>query len=536
MTSYDYIIVGGGSAGCVAASRLVVEFGASVLLIEAGCRDRHPFIKMPAAFVKLLDANKNITVHKSVPQNQLDNREHFIPQAKVLGGGSSVNGMVYMRGRPEDYDEWGATTGSNAWNYDVMLTYFRKQEDNNRFFNHAHGSGGDLKVSDVRHTSEISRIFIKTLQGMGIAYNPDFNSGDQRGVGFMQTTIDSQGRRSSAVTAFLSKVLKNPKLTIATKSLVTALEFVGNKVTGVRYSKAGNEKIAYAQEVILAAGAYQSPKLLMLSGIGPASALKSHGINVKVDLQGVGQNLQDHHEVPVIAEVEDGYGYHNQDRSWRQIVNGLEYLVFGSGPVNSIGCDSCAYINPDQEIGKETTLPSLQFYCIPAVYTDRDVSRPWNVPGVTLHSCLARPLARGSVTLRSANPADLPLVNPNYLGHPEDMRISIAGLRFARRVFEEQPMSDIYKRELLPGKDITSDAELAAHCRRTVKTNYHPVGTCRMGRVDDDKAVLTPDLKVKGVEGLRIIDASVFPNLVCGNTNAPVMATADRAVDLIMGT
>lgn len=535
--TFDYIIVGGGSAGCVTAARLVADFGARVLLLEAGGRDNHPLMKMPAAFVKLLDGGRYVTRHETTVQDQLGGRRHIIPQAKVLGGGSTVNGMVYMRGRPSDYDEWAAVTGENTgWGYREILPHFRKQEDNNRFFNDAHGHGGPLKVSDVRYTCDTSRIFVKSLQGMGFPYNPDFNSGEQRGVGWMQTTINN-GKRSNATAAFLSSVEGDKRLVVRTNAKVMGLIFEGSRAVGVEYEGSSGKATAYASaEIIMASGAYVTPKLLMLSGIGPAEQLRQHGINVRVDSPGVGNNLQDHHEVPLISQALPGFGYHHDDTGLKMLFNGLQYLLFGTGPVNSIGCDVCAYVDPERapndQAGRE---PTLQFYCIPAVYLDRDVAPLPDVPGVTLHSCLARPKARGSVQLRSADPKDLPLVNPNYLGHADDMRISVAGLRFAREVFKAAPMSEIVTRELLPGPDVTSDEALAAHCRRTVKTNYHPVGTCRMGRADDPMAVLTPDLKVKGVDGLRVFDASFFPNLVCGNTNAPVMAAADRAVDIMMG-
>jgi choline dehydrogenase len=452
----------------------------------------------------------------------------------VLGGGSTVNGMVYMRGRPSDYDEWNAAVGG-GWGYADILPHFRRQEDNDRFFNEAHGTGGPLKVSDLRHTCDISRFFVKTLQGMGVPYNPDFNSGQQRGVGFMQTTIDRAGRRCSVTTAFLSQAMGDRRLTVASETTVTRVLFEAGRAVGVEIAGRSGRSSAFADaEVILAAGTYVTPKLLMLSGIGPADHLREHGIDVRVDAPGVGANLQDHHEVPVISRALPGFGYFRQDRGVPMLVNGLQYLLFRSGPVNSIGCDVCAFINPDRPAQDQAVEPSLQFYCIPAVYLDRDVEVLPETPGVTLHSCLVRPKTRGTVRLRSADPLALPLVDPNYLGHPDDLRLSIAGLRFARRVFGSAPLRDIVVGEILPGPEVMTDEALAAHCRRTVKTNYHPVGTCRMGRPDDVAAVLTPDLRVKGVAGLRVFDASLFPNLVCGNTNAPVMAAADRAVAIMM--
>jgi choline dehydrogenase len=298
---------------------------------------------------------------------------------------------------------------------------------------------------------------------------------------------------------------------------------------GVAYARNGQNRIARCDgEVLVAAGSYNSPKLLMLSGIGPEAQLKQHGIKVSVNLPGVGENLQDHHEVPVVSATNGHFGYDGEDKGFRALKNGLQYVLFGTGPVSSVGVEACAYVDPAG--GKR---PTLKMYCVPSVYLDADVKGTKPKDGVTLNACLLRPKSRGTVKLRSANPADKPVVDNNYLAEPEDLDLEIEGLRFAREILKQKPLSSRITVEVLPGKDVTSKADLAEHCRRTVKTNWHPVGTCRMGKPKDKMAVLDSELRVIGVEGLRVIDASAMPFIPSGNTNAPTMALASRAVDLL---
>lgn len=534
MQDYDYIIVGGGASGCVTAARLVADFGARVLLLEAGPRNNHPLLKMPAGFVKMLKGSKYLTFHQSTPQPQLGGRVHEVPQGHVLGGGSTVNAMVYMRGRPSDYARWDAAldSGNNGigWGWDEILPYFTRQEANQSLAGPAHGTEGPLAVSNPRHVAEISDIFVKTLQEMGLPLRSDFNGGQQFGVGYMQVTIGG-AKRCGAVEAFLEPLIGNPGLTVKTGVTVQRVLIEGGRARGVAYSRAGRTFEARADaEVILTAGAFGTPKLLMLSGIGPAAHLADHGISVLADLPGVGENLMDHHEVPIVASTRGKVGYYGMDRGWPMIQAGLQYLMFKTGPVSTNGCEACAFINPLEPEAD----PALQFYCVPTVYLDRDVMGVAPSDGVTLNSCLLQPRARGTVRLASGNPDDLPLINPNYLGHEDDIRHEIAGLRFAREVLAANPIARHIEAEIFPGPSVRSDAELLEHCRRTVKTNYHPCGTARMGKEDDPMAVLTPDLKVKGIGGLRVFDVSMMPNIVSGNTNAPAMAVADRGVDIMM--
>jgi len=490
---------------------------------------------MPAGFIKMLSGSKYLSFQETTPQPQLDGRVHEVPQGHVLGGGSTVNAMVYMRGRPSDYARWNEAAGGAGtnigWDWEDIIPHFVKQENNQSFGGEFHGVDGPLSVSNGANVCEMTDIFVKSMQQMGHPYRPDFNAGQQAGVGYMQVTT-ANGRRCGAVEAFLQPAMSDKNLTIMTNVTVSRILLSKGRAEGVEFSHGGAVQTAHADaEVIVTAGAFGTPKLLMLSGIGPAAHLKERCIRVQSDLAGVGENLMDHHEVPIVAATNGRYGYFGEDRGLRMIRNGLQYLMFGNGPVSTNGCEACAFINPLAP-GKE---PTLQFYCVPTVYLDRDVMGVEPTDGLTLNSCLLRPKARGNLRLKSSNPTDAPLVNSNYLGHEDDIRQEIAGLRFAREVLASSPMAKHIKGEIFPGTSCVTDDDLRGHCKRTVKTNYHPCGTCRMGTADDPLAVLTPDLKVKGIEGLRVFDVSMMPNIVSGNTNAPAMAVADRGVDIMMG-
>jgi choline dehydrogenase len=531
--NYDYIIVGGGSSGCVTATRLVRELGARVLLLEAGGRATSPIMSMPAGYMKYLSRDTYLTLHKMEPQGQIDNRQIIVPQARVLGGGSSVNAMVYMRGQPADYDRWVSSYGVEGWGYADILPHFKAMEGNDHLNDAAHGIEGPLQVSSPFHLAPMTNAFVSTLQGMGEVFNPDFNSGRQRGVGFMQSTIGSNRRRCSAVDAYLKQVLADARLTLLTDATASRVRIESGRAVGVEYTYKGESRTAFADAgVVLAAGTYITPKLLMLSGIGEADTLAAHGIKTVVDLPGVGQNLQDHCEVPVVAASNGRYGYFGQDRGWNMIRNGLQYLMFKSGPVSTIGVEACVFTNPDSA----TDDASLQIYCVPTVYLDRDVTAVKPCDGVTLTVCLLRPRSRGTVRLASADPLARPLIDGGFLRDPEDVRLMIAGLRYAREILEHSPMRKKIAREILPGPTATLDTSLHDHCKQTVKTNYHPVGTARMGHENDPLAVVDSKLRVRGIEGLRVFDCSVMPAIVSGNTNAPAMAIAHRASQWLINT
>lgn len=535
MSNYDYIIVGGGSSGCIVAARLVGEQGARVLLLEAGSDRYDPLLKMPAGYMKFLASDAYLTMYQTEPQPQLDGRGVIVPQAKVLGGGSTVNAMVYMRGHEQDYADWNTAIGGSGidWSFSSLLPHFMAIEDNDHLGTPFHGVGGPMKVSHLGHFSPLSRAYVKTMQGLGIPYTSDFNSGNPFGVGFMQHTIDwTTRKRCSVVDAFIIPLQNHPNLTIETNASVREVLFTGDKAIGVAYQHQGKEKMAEASsEVILAAGAYQTPKLLMLSGIGPEAELNRHNIRLRHALPGVGRNLQDHYEVPVVATTNGAFGYYRQDKGWPMVKAGLQYLLFKSGPVTTTGVETCAFFNPTDL----RATPTIQMFCVPTIYLDRDVMGTDPGHGVTVNALLLRPKATGSVTLRNRDPDALPKVDTQIFGHPDDLATTLSGLHFARKVLAADPLRSMVAEEIFPGFNITAEEELAAHCRRMVKTGYHPVGTCRMGRDDDPMAVLYADLRVRGVQNLRIVDASMMPNIISGNTNAIAMAVAHRAADLIMG-
>jgi choline dehydrogenase len=529
---YDYIIVGGGSAGCVAAWALVKEKSARVLMLERGPARASLLsrflLPMPAAWMKGISGNAIVEMHEPLAQIHLNGRKPKVGQANILGGGTAVNAMVYTRGQHQDYDNWDKFLGGKSgWSFNEMLPHFKSMECNHSFNDEFHGNGGPLHVSDTGAKCQITEDFVLAAQGAGIPFNPDFNGSSQRGVGTMQYTTRNK-RRLNGVETFLAQIKNDPNFTVKTNCMVSRLIVENNRCAGVVVIEAGREIEIRCNTVLMAAGSYNTPKILLLSGIGPADHLKQHGIAPKVNLPGVGENLQDHHEVPVVAATNGHYGYYGEDRGLRALKNGIQYLLFKNGPVASTGVEACAYVDPEGSMR-----PAIKIYCVPSVYLDADVKNIKPQDGVTLNACLLRPKSRGTVRLRSGNALDKPVVDNNYLAEPDDLRMEIAGLRFAREILQQQPLKNRIAHEMLPGANVMDDAGLAEHCRRTVKTNWHPVGTCRMGPAKDKMTVLDSQLRVRGIEGLRVIDASAMPFIPSGNTNAPTMALASRAIALL---
>jgi choline dehydrogenase len=530
---FDFVICGGGSAASVAAMRLVRDFGYRVLILERGGSNTNSVMAMPAGYMKYLGRDDFLEMHKTVPQPQLGGRGPIVPVAKTLGGGSAVNAMVYMRGQKEDYDGWAAHLGSNhQWSYEDMLPHFRGLEANARFNNRYHGTGGNLRVSEPGYLSDTTEDYLLAAQALGHPFNPDFNGESQHGVGIMQHTYglwDGRKRRSDAKRAYLDPLGHDRRLTIVTRARVDRIIVENGRAVGVSYTVEGEpHEVRPAREVLVAAGTYNSAKLLMLSGLGPADHLRDFQIPVVADLPGVGQNLQDHHEVPVIASARGRYGYFGQDRGWNMLRNGLQYLLFGTGPVTTTGIEACLFYDPDGG-----PRPTIQLYCVPTVYLDRDLSSAEPTYGVTLTSCLLRPKARGWVKLRSADPDAQPLVNCNFFGDPDDLRLTLASMRYARRLLDTEPFRSKLREEILPGAALQSDEELTRFAGQTVKTNYHPSGSCRMGPDGDPLSVVDGGLRVHGVEGLRVIDCSIIPLIPSGNTNAPAMAIGSKAAELV---
>lgn len=532
---FDYIVVGGGSSGSVAAARLVTDGGHKVLLLEAGHSHRHPLLDMPPGIFKMINGSKFMRYHTTVPQEHLDGRQHDIPQGHVLGGGSSVNAQVYIRGRPSDYDAWNELLRGNNdgadWSWPAVLHHFRRMEGNDRLHDERHGSDGPLLVSDPGYVDDVSRWFIQSVQALGEPYNHDFNGPSQRGVGLYQF-MNRRGRRCSAAYAFLAPLERDPRLTVRLRAEVERIDIENGAAVGVTYRDAsGDTHVARARgEVIVAAGALVTPKLLMLSGIGAPDRLAEHGIPVTAALPGVGENLIDHPELPIIATLKGKHGYHRQGTGWRMILNGLQFRLFGSGRILSAGVEAGAFVNPQDPEAE----PTIQAFCVPIVYLDRDtLTLVENTYGVTVTTVVVKPKSRGFVRLRSGRPSDMPLVSPRLLSHPDDMAAMIAGQRFFLRAFHEGPLGARVDRVAIPASD--TDEALTAHAKRFVKTNYHPAGTCRMGADGDEMAVLDARMRVRGVANLRVCDMSAVPDINAGNTNAPAMMLGDRCADFILG-
>jgi len=533
---FDYVVVGGGSSGCVAAAQLVTKGDHRVLVLEAGHSHHHPLLDMPPGIFKMINGSKYMRYHTTVPQDHLGGRAHDIPQGNVLGGGSSVNAQVYIRGRASDYDEWDQILRGNNdgadWSWQAVLQHFRGMEGNNRLNNDVHGASGPLLVSDPGHIDQLSRWFVQTVQAMGEPFSADFNGPTQRGVGFYQF-MNRNGKRSSAAYAFIEPLKDDKRLTVRLNAEVSRILFENGAAVGVAYRKDGVEHVVHARrEVIVSSGALVSPKLLMLSGIGPAAHLAEHGIECLVDLPGVGANLIDHPEVPITSTTNGRYGYFGQGNGWRMLKNGLQFKLFGSGPITTAGVEAGAFINP---LDRDAP-PTIQAFCVPIVYLDRDTRQSMkDTFGMTITTVVVKPKSRGFVKLRSADPAAMPLVSPNLLKDEDDMRQMMAGQRFFLEAFRTAPLAERIDRVALPAMADPDDEALRSHCQRFVKTNYHPAGTCRMGADGDPMAVLDSRMRVRGVERLRVCDMSAVPNINAGNTNAPAMMLGDRCADFILG-
>ena len=526
--SFDYVIAGGGAAGCVLAARLSAG-NAKVLLIEAGPPDNHPFIHMPAGFTKLSGPRVNWG-YRTVPQKHLNNRDMWYPQGRTLGGGSSINAMIYTRGHKTDYDRWAAA-GATGWGYEDLLPYFRKAESNSRFSNRYHGADGPLTVSDPISPLKITAAFIKAAQEAGVPYNPDFNGAEQEGVGYHQTTT-RDGRRGSAAVSYLHPARVRKNLTVITRAQVRRILVEPERAVAVEYLRDGSSEVERAnagQEIIVTSGAIGSPKLLMLSGIGPADHLRSLGIPVVADLEGVGQNLQDHLDCYTVYDCNGPHSYYGVDQYVKQAWWGMQYLLFRNGPVTTNIVEAGAFVKADPA----SEIPDTQLHFLPAYVVDHGMMRIRGY-GVCLYTNLLRPKSRGTVRLASADPDQAPLIDPNYLGDPDDLRMAIEGLRFARRVMSSPSMKPFLARERMPGSDKVSDTDLASYIREWAKTDYHPVGACKMGT--DSLAVVDPELRVRGIEGLRVCDSSVMPFEISANTNAPTIMIAEKASDFILAS
>ncbi|MBL8262719.1 MAG: choline dehydrogenase [Xanthomonadaceae bacterium] len=525
---FDYIIIGAGSAGCVLANRLSEDPTVKVLLLEAGPRDWHPFIHMPAGLAKLVNRKGVNWDYNTAAEPHLANRALWWPRGKVLGGSSSINAMCYIRGVPGDYDDWNAM-GATGWHWDNVLPYFRKAEGNSRGADALHGGDGPLAVSDLRYTNPLSQVFIDAARQAGLAQNGDFNGATQEGIGFYQVTQRDGARCSSAV-AYLHPVRARPNLTVHTGAQVGRITFDGRRASGVTYAMGGQGyHQPAAREVLLCGGAINSPQLLMLSGIGPADDLLRLGIPVLQDAPGVGANLQDHLDICTLFKSTQRVTY---DRLSDLKVAFDYYLRGRRGPGSSNIAEAGGFVRsslaPDDR-------PDMQFHFVPAMLDDHGRHR---LPddGYTLHACFLRPRSRGRLSLVSDRAGDKPRLEANYLSDEEgfDLRMMLECAKLSREILNQPAFAPYRGAPLFPSRNDLDDAGLIDFIRAKAESVYHPIGTCRMG--SDNGAVVDPALRVNGVEGLRVVDASVMPKLIGGNTNAPTIMIAERAADLVRGT
>jgi choline dehydrogenase-like flavoprotein len=526
-SEFDYVIVGAGSAGCVLANRLSADGRNSVLLLEAGPRDTNPWIHIPLGYGKLFKEKTVNWMYQTEPEPGLDGRQVFQPRGKVLGGSSSINGLLYVRGQHEDYDRW-RQHGNAGWGYDDVLPYFKKAENQARGADEFHGVGGPLPVSDLGHPDPLSAAFIAAAAETGIPLNPDFNGATQEGAGFFQTT-SRRGRRASTAVAYLRPAKARRNLKVETAALAQRIRFEGRRAAGVEYHKGGAVLTARARkEVLISSGAYNSPQLLQLSGVGPAELLRQHGIDVVHEAPGVGNDLQDHMQVRLVMRCSQPITVNDVVNSpIRKILTGLQYAAFRTGPLTISAGTAGAFFKTSPRLAT----PDIQIHFIP-FSTDRMGEKLHPFSGFTATVCQLRPESRGSLRIKSADPSAPPAIHINYLATETDRAAFIDGIRILRRILAAPALKPFTVEEVYPGPKVTSDEDVLSYCRRTGATVYHPTSTCRMG--NDPLAVVDQRLRVRGLGALRVVDASVMPDLMSGNTNAPTIMIAEKASDMIL--
>jgi len=524
---YDFIIVGAGSAGCVLANRLTESGRHRVLLLEAGPANRHPWLHIPLGYGKLFTDRRFNWCYTTEPQPECHGRNVIAPRGKVLGGSSSINGLIYIRGQAEDFDHW-RQLGNTGWSHDDVLPYFRRAEDNERGTDTHHGAGGPLGVSDVRDEHPLAAAFIEAAVECGYPRNDDFNGAGQEGAGFYQNTMRG-GVRSSTAAAYLKPARGRSNLAVVSEALATRILFEGRRATGVEYLVGEDKRTAHVRaEVIVAGGAFNSPQLLQLSGLGPAELLRSLGIPVIADLPGVGDGLSDHYFARIIQRSREPITLNDAVRNWRQGATAvLNYALFRRGyfamPAISAGCFLRAL--PTAET------PDVQ--CSIALYSAHDIGGTLDpFSGFMITCTLLRPESRGHVRIKSADPRQAPAIHPNYLAARKDRDTLVAGVKVLRRIAQAPALARHIAEEFEPGTECDSDEALLDFIRSRGSTVYHPVSTCRMGQ--DSKAVVDERLRVRGFERLRVIDASIMPTVVSGNTNAATIMISEKGADMVL--
>ncbi|MEX3944527.1 GMC family oxidoreductase [Paraburkholderia sp. BR10937] len=528
---FDYVIVGAGTAGCVLANRLTEDADVSVLLIEAGGKDDYHWIHIPVGYLYCIGNPRTDWLYKTAAEKGLNGRSLSYPRGRVLGGSSSINGMIYMRGQREDYDNWARETGDAGWSWDSVLPVFRRSEDHHGGASEFHGAGGQWRVEKQRLRWQILESFAHAAQEQGIAATDDFNRGDNSGVGYFEVN-QKRGVRWNASKAFLRAAMKRPNLTVVTGALTQRVIFEGKRCVGVEY-RGDVDYVARARcEVILSAGAVNSPQLLELSGIGDAARLAQLGIGVVQDLRGVGENLQDHLQLRMAFRV-NGVRTLNTASAhwWGKLMIGMQYALFQSGPMSMAPSQLGAFAKSDP--GDPTlTRPDLQYHVQP-LSLDRFGEPLHRFNAFTASVCNLRPTSRGSIHAVSADPSQPPAIAPNYLSTDRDLRVAANAIRLTRRIAASGALARYQPHEILPGLAFQTEEQLREAAGNVGTTIFHPVGTCRMGRADDPEAVVDARLRVRGVEGLRVVDASVMPTITSGNTNSPTLMIAERAAEML---
>jgi choline dehydrogenase len=527
MAEFDYVIVGAGSAGCVLANRLSTDGRNSVLLLEAGPKDSNIWIHVPLGYGRLFKEKTVNWMYQTEPEPGLGGRTVFQPRGKVLGGSSSINGLLYVRGQHEDYDRW-RQHGNSGWGYDDVLPYFKKAEDQQRGPDDFHGAGGPLPVSDWRQPDPLSEAFVQAAAQTGIPVNPDFNGASQEGAGFFQTTT-RRGRRASTAVAYLRPAKDRANLRVETSALAQRIVFDGRRADAVEYRQAGTLRTARARkEILVSGGAYNSPQLLQLSGVGPAELLRTHGIDVVLDAPGVGHDLQDHLQVRMVMRCSQSITLNDIVNSpIRRMLAGARYAAFRRGPLTIAAGTSGAFFKTSPRLAT----PDIQIHFLP-FSTDKMGEKLHPFSGFSASVCQLRPESRGSLRIKSADPAVPPEIRINYLATEVDRTANVEGLKILRKILQAPALSPYVTEEVDPGPKVSSDEELLNYCRQRGSTIYHPTSTCRMG--SDPLAVVDQRLRVRGIDSLRVIDGSIMPDLVSGNTNAAIIMIAEKASDMIL--